>query len=78
MIAENLNQFQVSLALSYRITSKTESDQIVTDISLLHNIKALNIMKQDFPVMYAEVQKKAAVSEIGNFYLLDCFQGRKP
>jgi hypothetical protein len=77
MMAESLNQFQVGLALSYFVTSETENDQIITDIALLHDIKALKMLKQHFPMIHAEIKKKTVVSKIGNFYLLDCFQGCK-
>ncbi len=77
MIAETLNQLQIGVALSYLAYSDSGLEKIITNISLMHDIKALDTLKEQFPEMYSERAKKTVACEMGRFYLLDRFRGCK-
>jgi hypothetical protein len=46
-----------------------------TDISVLHDLRALEPLRKNLPHVYSAVVKQATVSEAGRFYLLDSING---
>jgi hypothetical protein len=46
-----------------------------TDISVLHDLRALEPLRKNLPHVYSAVVKRAVISEAGKFYLLDSING---
>ncbi|MBC8412663.1 hypothetical protein H8E50_03195 [bacterium] len=74
-ITEVLNSFQTVVSLNYVDESGTAKPKLFTNISVLHDIKALEPIKGRLPRLYSEIDKKAPVSSEGRLYLLDSMRG---
>ena len=75
-IIRSLNTHQVGVSLSYVSLEGFGDPRPITSISVLHDVKALEPVRQDVPTLYAEINRKATRSEAGNFYLLESIKGR--
>ncbi len=51
--------------------------KLCTDISIMQDCKVLESIKDNMPYLYSELNKRAAISEAGKFYLLDTMRGYK-
>jgi hypothetical protein len=75
-IIRSLKTHQVGISLSYVSLEGFGDPRPITSISVLHDVKALEPVRQDVPRLYAEINRKASRSEAGNFYLLESIKGR--
>lgn len=77
VIINVLNNFQFGIIFNYIPESGPDNDKMFTNISVMHNFRALEPIKDDIPQLYSEINKMTSVSEIGKFYLLDSIRGCK-
>ncbi len=70
-----LNHLQIGISLSYILLSDCQHDRMHTDISVLHDLRALEPLRKNLPHVYSAVVKQAMISEAGRFYLLDSING---
>ena len=70
-----LNYLQIGISLSYIMLSDCHRDRMHTDISVLHDLRALEPLRKNLPHVYSAVVKRAVISEAGRFYLLDSING---
>jgi DNA-binding Lrp family transcriptional regulator len=42
---------------------------------VLHDLRALELLRKNLPQIYKEIEKRVGVSEAGRFYLLDSIEG---
>ncbi|MDY6842770.1 MAG: hypothetical protein SVW57_01575, partial [Thermodesulfobacteriota bacterium] len=49
--------------------------KLFTNISVMHDFRALEPIKSELPLLYSEIDKMTSVSEAGKFYLLDSIRG---
>jgi hypothetical protein len=75
LIKPILNYLQIGISLSYILLSDCQEDKMFTDISVLHDLRALEPLRKNLPQVYSAVVKQAVVSEAGRFYLLDSING---
>jgi hypothetical protein len=75
LIQPILNHLQIGISLSYILLSDGRQDRMHTDISVLHDLRALEPLRDNLPRVYSAVVKRATVSEAGRFYLLDSING---
>ena len=57
------------------LRSESGREKLCTNISIMHDLRALDPIKQMVPQVYAEIRKRAYPSEAGRFYLLDAIKG---
>jgi hypothetical protein len=50
-------------------------DRLYTQISVLHDLRAIETLKNNLPQVYSEISKSAFLSEAGRYYLLDSIEG---
>lgn len=74
-IASMLNNHQSVVSFNYVPRSETGKQKLVINISVLHDVKALEPIKSKLPLLYSEINKKAPQSDIGKLYLLDSMSG---
>jgi hypothetical protein len=74
-IANALNNFQNVVFFNFFPTSGNSRRKVITNISVMHDFRALEQIKSQLPQLYSEIDKKASVSEAGKLYLLDSFRG---
>lgn len=70
-----LNNSKVGITFNYIPQSAYDEKKLFVNLSVMHNFKALESIKDDLPQVYSEIDKMACVTEAGKFYLLDSFRG---
>ncbi len=74
-LAETLNKCQSIVSFNFVPLSGPEKYKLCTNISVMHDFKALEPIKSHLPQVYSEINKKALVSDAGKLYLLDSIRG---
>ena len=72
-----LTDSKVGITFNYIPQSAYDEKKLFINLSVMHNFKALESIKDDLPQVYSEINKMACVTEAGKFYLLDSFRGYK-
>ncbi len=75
LIKPVLNSMQTAVSLSYLPTAGAGEEKLFTQVSILHDLRALDFLRKRLPTVYAEVSRRAFSSEAGRFYLLDSITG---
>ena len=57
------------------LASDEQDDRMFTHISVLHDVRALEPLRKNLPLVYSELEKRAILTEAGKFYLLDSING---
>jgi len=70
-ITKALNDFQYIVFFNYVPKVSEGKQQLVTNISVMHDLKALEPIRSRVPELYSEIHKKSSVSDAGKLYLLD-------
>ncbi len=74
-VVASLLQFQFGIAFNSISKAGAGDKELCTNISVMHNIKALEQIKNDLPWLYSKIEKNVCSSEAGRFYLLDSIKG---
>lgn len=74
-IASMLNNYQSIVSFNYIPKAETGKQKLFINISVLHDVKALEPIRSKLPLLYSEINKKAPLSDIGKLYLLDSMSG---
>lgn len=75
LIKPVLNFLQMAVSLSYLPSTETGEEKLLTQTSILHDLRALDPLRKSLPNVYAEISRRAFSSEAGRFYLLDSITG---
>lgn len=75
VVASSLNQMQFGIAFSYIPDADSGETKLFTHITVMHNVRALDPIKDNLPHIYSEINKRATISEAGHFYMLDTIRG---
>ena len=75
MIRPALNYLQIGISFNYVPQPESVADNMITLISVLHDLRALELLRKNLPQVYHEIEKRVGVSEAGRFYLLDSIEG---
>ncbi len=70
-ITKALNDYQYIVFFNYIPGSTDGKQKLFTNISVLHDLKALEPIRTQAPEVYSEITKKICVSDAGKLYLLD-------
>ncbi|RJR17839.1 MAG: hypothetical protein C4581_07200 [Nitrospiraceae bacterium] len=74
-LAETLNKNQSIVSFTFVPLSGPEKHKLCTNISVMHDFRALEPIKGHLPKVYSEINKKALVSDAGKLYLMDSIRG---
>jgi hypothetical protein len=74
-ISNILNQHQSIVTFNYVPISGTEKNKMYTNISVMHDLRALEPIKSSLPEVYSQIDKKTLISDAGKLYLLDSLRG---
>jgi len=74
-VANVLNDHQSIVSFNYVPRCEAGRKKLCINISVLHDIKALEPIRSQMPELYSEIDKKAPLSDIGRLYLLDSMRG---
>jgi hypothetical protein len=75
LIRPALNYLQIGISFNYIPQPDGAADKMITLISVLHDLRALALLRKNLPQVYNEIEKRVGVSEAGRFYLLDSIEG---
>jgi len=75
IVLNSLKNFQSGISFNFIPQIGSIEEKLITNISVMHDLKALMPIKDNLPYIYSEMNKRATVSEIGEFYLLDSIRG---
>jgi len=75
VIANMLNNHQRIVSFNYVPKCEAGRQKLCINISVLHDVKAIEPIRNLIPQLYSEIDKKAPFSDIGKLYLLDSLRG---
>jgi len=75
LIRPALNYLQIGISFNYIPQPVRAAGNMITLISVLHDLRALELLRKNLPQVYHEIEKRVGVSEAGRFYLLDSIEG---
>jgi hypothetical protein len=75
LIRPSLNYLQIGISFNYIPQPNGAEEKMMTLISVMHDLRALDVIRKNLPQVYAEISKYVSVSEAGTFYLLDSIEG---
>ncbi|SPD75730.1 conserved hypothetical protein [uncultured Desulfobacterium sp.] len=74
-VMKSLKNSQLGILFNYVPTSNSGAKKLFTNVSVLHDVRALDPIKERLPELYSMINKMAMVSEAGKYYLLDSIKG---
>jgi len=77
IVMDSLNNLQYGIAFNCVPVSDSGEEDLIFNIAVMHDVKALEPIKADFPGLYSEIAKRSFLSEAGKFYLLDSIRGHQ-
>jgi hypothetical protein len=75
VVIDSLKNLQLGISLNYILKSESGKEKLCTSMSVMHDIRALDPIKDIVPEVYTEINKRTQASEAGRFYLLDAIRG---
>jgi len=75
LVRPSLNYLTVAVSLSYLPLAGPGQGQLYTHICILHDLRALESVKNNLPQVYSEIRKRSFRSEAGSYYVLDSIEG---
>lgn len=75
VVINSLKNLQFGISLNYILKSDSGKEKLCTSMSVMHDIRALDPIKDIVPEIYTEINKRTQASEAGRFYLLDAIKG---
>ncbi len=75
VVIDSLKNLQFGISLNYVLKSDSGKGKLCTSMSVMHDIRALDPIKDIVPEVYTEINKRTQASEAGRFYLLDAIRG---
>ena len=70
-----LNYYLLGVSLTYIQPLESSGDKLVTHVTVMQDVRALESLKKNLPQVYSEICKRAMASDVGHFYLLDSIKG---
>ena len=76
-LMQALKAMQFGVAFTYVPRSRSGEERLFTNLSVMHDLKALETIREAMPQIYSAINKRSRVSEAGRYYLLDSIKGFK-
>ena len=77
VVMDSLNHSQLGISFNFLPRSSSGEEKLFTNLSIMHDFRALEPIKDDLPQLYSEIHKRVSITEAGRFYLLDSLGGYK-
>ncbi|MGD9012374.1 MAG: hypothetical protein PVF62_08255, partial [Desulfobacterales bacterium] len=75
LIRPALNYMQIGISFNFIPQYAGFEENMTTLISVLHDLRALEMLRKKLPQVHNEIQNRVKGSEAGMFYLLDSIEG---
>ncbi len=76
-ITKALNDKQNIVFFNYIPWGEDGEQKLFTNISVMHDLRALDTIKSQMPQLYSEINKKARISDAGRLYLMDSIREKQ-
>jgi hypothetical protein len=73
-VMRSLKNSQLGILFNY-VPNNSGAKKLFTNVSVMHDVRALDPIKDELPELYSMINKMAIVSEAGKYYLLDSIKG---
>jgi hypothetical protein len=74
-VMKSLQNSQFGILFNYVPFNSTGEKKLLTNVSVMHDVRALEPLKEELPELYSMISKLASISEAGKYYLLDSIRG---
>ena len=74
-VMKSLRNSQLGILFNYVPRSGDGEKKLFTNVSVMHDVKALEPIKKKLPQLYSIIDRMASVTEAGKYYLLDSMRG---
>jgi hypothetical protein len=75
LIKPVLNYLQIGISFNYMLATDESDDRMYTHILVLHDLRALEQLRNNLPEVYTAISKRGFVTDAGRYYLLDSISG---
>ncbi len=75
LVINSLNTSQLGISFNYITRPNNNEEKIVTTLSVMHDLRALEPIRNNLPHLYSQISNRISESGAGNFYLLDSIRG---
>lgn len=75
IVVKALNQKQLGILMNYLPKPKHGRNNPITNVYVMHDVKALEPVKSILPRLYNEIDQKIGTLESGKYYLMDSMKG---
>ncbi len=75
IVANALRDRQLGISFMYVPQNDSGKNCLETNLSVLHNYRALDAIRKEAPQVFSEIGNMAATTDVGKFYLLDKYNG---
>ena len=77
IVAEVIGKSQLGVSFHYVPHSHADGRKLLTNVSVMHDVEALEPIREDLPQICSEIDRRSCITEVGRFYLLDSIRGHK-
>lgn len=74
-VVHSLKRGQIGISLSYLPVKSPEKNRTYATVSVMHDIRVFDSLKQTDPTVYREIQSRAGIRDNVPYYLLDSITG---
>jgi len=71
LLIKSLKNSQLGILFNYLPMAGSSEQKLCTNVSVMHEVSALEPIKNNLPELYSLINRMASVSEAGKYYLLD-------
>lgn len=74
-VKQILNRMQIGISFNYVPYQNSGEEKLLTDISVMQDVRALDALKDHLPQVYSEITEHTTITEAGKYYLLEAIRG---
>ena len=72
-----INRMQLGVSLNYVPLTGDNQEQMFTNITVMHDMRALETIRERLPGVYATMAARASATDVGSYYVLDSIRGSR-
>ncbi len=77
LVFDAINRMQLGVSLNYVPVVGPNQEQMFTNITVMHDMRALETIKEQLPGLYATMAARASATDVGAYYVLDAIEGSR-
>ncbi len=77
LVFDAINRMQLGVSLNYVPIVGPDQEQLFTNITVMHDMRALEPIRERLPDVYAAMAARASATDVGAYYVLDSIKGSR-